>query len=74
MFCWYEQEHLSWTKKTSKARRSRQRLIEEVAGKILDDKGLELKGKADQLGGIVRDPVGTAKDAIKDAVKEAKRI
>ena len=33
--------------------------FKEVAGKILDDKGLELKGKADQLGGIVGDAVGT---------------
>ena len=33
--------------------------IEEVAGKVLGDKDLELHGKADQLGGAVRDAVGT---------------
>jgi uncharacterized protein YjbJ (UPF0337 family) len=48
--------------------------IEEVAGKVLGDKELELKGKADQLGGEVREAVGTAKDAIKDAVADVKKI
>ena len=48
--------------------------VEEVAAKILDDRGLEFKGKADQLAGIVRDAVGTTKDATKDAIKEAKKI
>jgi uncharacterized protein YjbJ (UPF0337 family) len=47
--------------------------IEEVAGKVLGDKGLELHGNADQLGGAVRDAVGTAKDKVKDAVKEANK-
>lgn len=48
--------------------------VEEVAGKILGDKELELKGKADQLGGAVREAVGTTKDAIKDAVADVKKI
>jgi uncharacterized protein YjbJ (UPF0337 family) len=47
--------------------------IEEVAGKILGDKDLELHGKADQLGGAVRDAVGTAKDTVKDAIKEVSK-
>ena len=32
--------------------------IEEVAGKVIGDKDLELRGKADQLGGAVRNAVG----------------
>jgi uncharacterized protein YjbJ (UPF0337 family) len=47
--------------------------IEEVAGKVIGDKDLELRGKADQLGGAVRDAVGTARDTVKDAVKEASK-
>jgi uncharacterized protein YjbJ (UPF0337 family) len=47
--------------------------IEEVAGKVLGDKDLELHGKADQLGGAVRDAVGTAKDTVKDAIKEVSK-
>jgi uncharacterized protein YjbJ (UPF0337 family) len=38
------------------------------------DKELELKGKADQLRGVVRDAVGTAKDAVKDAIEDVKKI
>jgi uncharacterized protein YjbJ (UPF0337 family) len=48
--------------------------IEEVAGKVLGDKELELHGKADQLGGAVRSAVGEAKDTIKDAIKDAKKV
>jgi len=47
--------------------------IEEVAGKVVGDKELELRGKADQLGGAVREAVGTARDTVKDAVKEASK-
>jgi len=47
--------------------------IEEVAGKVLGDEDLELHGKADQLGGAVRDAVGTARDQVKEAVKEANK-
>jgi uncharacterized protein YjbJ (UPF0337 family) len=47
--------------------------IEEVAGKVIGDKDLELRGKADQLGGAVRDAVGTARSTVKDAVKEASK-
>ena len=32
--------------------------IEEVAGKVLGDRDLELHGKADQLGGAVRGDLG----------------
>jgi uncharacterized protein YjbJ (UPF0337 family) len=48
--------------------------VEEVAGKILGDKELELKGRADQVRGAVREAVGTTKDAIKEAVEEVKKI
>lgn len=48
--------------------------IEEVAGKALGDKELELQGKADQLGGAVRSAVGDAKDTIRDAIKDAKKV
>lgn len=47
--------------------------FEEVAGKVVGDKDLEIHEKADQLGGAVRDAVGTAKDTVKDAVKEANK-
>ncbi len=46
--------------------------LEEAAGKILEEAKLELKGKADQIGGLVRDAVGTAKDAMKDKELELK--
>lgn len=48
--------------------------LEEVAGKVLGDKDLELKGRADQLEGDVRSTVGSAKDAVKDAVRDPKNI
>ena len=47
--------------------------IEEVAGKVVGDKDLELRGKADQLGGAVREAVGTARGTVKEAVKEASK-
>ena len=47
--------------------------VEEVAGKVVGDRDLELRGKADQLGGAVRDAVATARDTVKDAVKEANK-
>jgi uncharacterized protein YjbJ (UPF0337 family) len=47
--------------------------IEEAAGKVVGDKELELRGKADQLGGAVREAVGTARDTVKDAVKQASK-
>ncbi|MGA9599061.1 MAG: CsbD family protein [Methylocystis sp.] len=47
--------------------------IEEVAGKVIGDKELELRGKADQLGGAVREAVGTARGTVKEAVKEASK-
>ncbi len=47
--------------------------IEEVAGKVIGDKELELRGKADQLGGAVREAVGTARSTVKEAVKEASK-
>ena len=47
--------------------------IEEVAGKVISDKELELRGKADQFAGAVRNAVGTVQDTVKDAVKEASK-
>ncbi|MEO1101969.1 MAG: CsbD family protein [Pseudomonadota bacterium] len=38
----------------------------EAAGKAFDDKSLELKGKAQQAEGEVREKVGDAKDAVSD--------
>ncbi|MBU6529226.1 hypothetical protein OGR47_20080 (plasmid) [Methylocystis sp. MJC1] len=45
--------------------------IEEMMGKVLNDKWLELKGKLGLLRGIA---IGTAKDAINDAVEDIKKI
>ncbi|KAF2988722.1 hypothetical protein MJC1_04198 [Methylocystis sp. MJC1] len=60
---------VSWTKKTSRARLKGE--IEEMMGKVLNDKWLELKGKLGLLRGIA---IGTAKDAINDAVEDIKKI
>ncbi len=48
--------------------------IEEIVGKILGDKELELHAKADQLDGDVRNAAGTTKDTIIDTVKNPKKL
>lgn len=48
--------------------------IEKMMGKVLNDKWLEFKGKLGLLRGIAPEAVGTAKDAINDAVEDIKKI
>ena len=42
--------------------------LKEAAGAITDDDSLKNEGKVDQAAGTVKDAVGGAADAIKDAV------
>lgn len=46
--------------------------IKEVAGKVTGDSKLQAEGKADQVGGKVRNAVGGAKDAIRDADRKTR--
>jgi len=39
--------------------------VKEVAGKVTGDKKLEREGKADKVGGKVRNAVGGMKDALR---------
>lgn len=39
--------------------------VKETAGKMTDDKSLELKGKADKAEGNIRDAAGDVKDKFK---------
>ena len=41
--------------------------VKEAAGKMMDDKELEAKGKADKVEGEARKTAGDVKDAVKDA-------
>jgi uncharacterized protein YjbJ (UPF0337 family) len=43
--------------------------IEEVAGKVMGDEKLKAQGKMDKMEGKVRNAIGGAKDAIRDAEK-----
>ena len=43
--------------------------IKEAAGDLTGDKDLEREGKVDQASGTVKDKVGDAADAAKDAVR-----
>ena len=43
--------------------------IKEAAGDLTGDKDLEREGKVDQASGTVKDKVGDAGDAAKDAVR-----
>jgi uncharacterized protein YjbJ (UPF0337 family) len=47
--------------------------IKEVAGHVSGDKQLETAGKVDQLKGAAHKAVGDAKDAVKEAVRNAKQ-
>jgi uncharacterized protein YjbJ (UPF0337 family) len=50
--------------------------IEDAAGKVMDDKELQVKGKIDKAKGAAHGVAGDVKDAarnIKDASKEAKK-
>jgi uncharacterized protein YjbJ (UPF0337 family) len=42
----------------------------EVAGKVTGDAKLKAEGKADQVAGKVRNAIGGAKDAIRDAARK----
>ena len=42
--------------------------IKEAAGALANDKKLKREGKLDQVAGDVKDAVGKAVDAVKDAV------
>jgi uncharacterized protein YjbJ (UPF0337 family) len=45
--------------------------IKEAAGHVTGDKKLEVEGKADQLKGKAHTAAGDAKDAVKDAIRNA---
>jgi uncharacterized protein YjbJ (UPF0337 family) len=43
----------------------------EVAGKVTGDAKLKAEGKTDQVAGKLRNAIGGAKDAIRDAARKA---
>lgn len=43
--------------------------IKEAAGKVMGDEKLKAEGKMDKMEGKVRNAIGGAKDAIRDAEK-----
>jgi uncharacterized protein YjbJ (UPF0337 family) len=47
--------------------------IKEAAGKVMGDSKMKAEGKADQVAGKVRNAVGGAKDAIRDADDRSRR-
>ena len=44
--------------------------IKEAAGDLTGDKDLQREGKVDQASGTVKDKVGDAGDAVKDAIRK----
>ena len=48
--------------------------IKEAAGKVTGDAKLQAEGKADKAGGTVKNIVGGAKDAIRDATRPKKPV
>ncbi len=44
--------------------------VKEAAGDLTDDKNLENEGKAQRMGGEIKEKVGDAVDAVKDKVNE----
>ena len=47
--------------------------VKEVAGRATDDKSLEAKGLAQQVGGKTRSTVGDVVEDVKDSTKDDKR-
>ena len=46
--------------------------VKEAAGDLTGDKDLQKEGKADRVGGEVKDKADTAKDKVGDAVENVK--
>ena len=46
--------------------------VKDAAGKVTGDAKLQAEGKADKLRGKMENDVGGAKDAVRDAVREAR--
>ena len=44
--------------------------VKEAAGKAVGDRKLKTEGRADQAAGKIRNAVGGAKDAIRDAARK----
>lgn len=44
--------------------------VKEAVGKVTGDSKLETEGKADQAAGKIRNAVGGAKDAVRDAARD----
>jgi uncharacterized protein YjbJ (UPF0337 family) len=44
--------------------------VKERAGKALGDKKLETEGKVDKAAGKIRNAIGSAKDAVRDATRD----
>lgn len=47
--------------------------VKEAVGKLTGDAKLRSEGKADRVAGSVKNAVGGAKDAVRDAVKKDRR-
>jgi uncharacterized protein YjbJ (UPF0337 family) len=47
--------------------------IKEAAGKATGDTKLETEGKADQVGGKIRNAVGGVKDSIRESDRDRRR-
>ncbi len=48
--------------------------VKEVTGRTIDDKSLQAKGLAQQVGGKARATVGDITEDVKDAVKDKDRV
>ena len=47
--------------------------VKEAAGKVTGDAKLETEGKADQVGGKLRNAVGGVKDSLREADRDSTR-
>lgn len=48
-------------------------VIKDAAGKVMDDKELQVEGKIDKAKGSAHNVAGDVKDAVREASKEAKK-